>query len=248
MPSGRKRPAVVPGWIVALFWRGLHPPRYPLRILSRHAVQIARSLDETSKGKMHMNKIAVALASAGALALAACSEAPEETAAEVDAAAMADQEANADTAAAGSIVEVAQGNPDFSTLVAAVTAADLGTTLSGPGPYTVFAPTNAAFEKVPQATRDMLLSPAGKEDLTGILTYHVVSGETMSSALTQAIAGAGAEGAKLTTVNGAVLTAKADGGTVTLTDAAGNVATVTRTDIDASNGVIHVIDTVLMPQ
>lgn len=194
-----------------------------------------------------MNKLAIALASAGALALAACSQAPEE-AAETDAMAetTAMDEANA-AATAGTVVEVAQGNPDFSTLVSAVTAADLGTTLSGAGPYTVFAPTNAAFEKVPQATRDTLMSPAGKEDLTGILTYHVVEGETLAAALTEAITAAGADGAKLTTVNGAVLTAKSEGGRVTLTDAAGNVATVTQTDIDASNGVIHVIDTVLMP-
>ena len=137
-----------------------------------------------------MNKLAIALASAGALALAACSQAPEE-AAETDAMAetTAMDEANA-AATAGTVVEVAQGNPDFSTLVSAVTAADLGTTLSGAGPYTVFAPTNAAFEKVPQATRDTLMSPAGKEDLTGILTYHVVEGETLAAALTEAITAA----------------------------------------------------------
>lgn len=196
-----------------------------------------------------MTKLALALASAGALALAACAEPAEDSATGTAATdtAIADGMANAD-AAAGTIVDVASGNPDFSTLVAAVTAADLGSTLSGAGPFTVFAPTNAAFEKVPQAARDQLMSPAGKEDLSGILTYHVVSGEQMAAGLTEAIAAGGAEGAKLTTVNGAVLTAKATGGTVTLTDAAGNVATVTQTDIDASNGVIHVIDTVLMPK
>lgn len=197
-----------------------------------------------------MNKLAIALASAGVLALSACAE-PADDAAATDTAvtdtAMADGMANADSAA-GTIVEVAQGNPDFSTLVAAVTAADLAGTLSGAGPYTVFAPTNAAFEKVPQAARDTLMSPAGKDDLTGILTYHVISGEQMAAGLTEAITAAGAAGAKLTTVNGTVLTAKADGGKVTLTDAAGNTATVTQTDIDASNGVIHVIDTVLMPE
>lgn len=195
-----------------------------------------------------MKTFRLALAASAALALAACAETAEEPAA--DAAtdtAMADAGAN-DTATAGTIVEVAQGNPDFSTLVSAVTAADLGATLSGPGPYTVFAPTNAAFEKVPQAARDELMSPAGKEDLSGILTYHVVSGEQMAAGLTEAIAAAGADGLKLTTVNGAQLTAKAAGGTVTLTDAAGNTATVTQTDVDASNGVIHVIDTVLMPK
>lgn len=196
-----------------------------------------------------MNKLALALASAGALALTACAEPADDTAADTTATdtVMADGMANAE-AATGNIVEVASGNSDFSTLVAAVTAADLGATLSGPGPYTVFAPTNAAFEKVPQAARDQLMSPAGKDDLTGILTYHVVAGEQLAAALTQAITAAGADGAKLTTVNGAVLIAKANGGTVTLTDAAGNVSTVTQTDIDASNGVIHVIDTVLMPE
>ena len=195
-----------------------------------------------------MKKLTIALASAGALALAACSGAPEETTTTAtDETAMADPMAT-DAATAGTIVEVAQGNPDFSTLVSAVTAADLGETLSGAGPFTVFAPTNAAFEKVPQATRDTLMSPAGKQDLSGILTYHVVKGETLAAALTDAIKNGGAEGAKLTTVNGAVLTAKAADGKVTLTDAAGNVANVTQTDIDASNGVIHVIDTVLMPK
>ena len=194
-----------------------------------------------------MNKLTIALASAGALALAACGETAEETAPAVDDAAMADQMANGDTAAGGTIVEVAQDNGDFSTLVSAVTFAGLGETLSGPGPYTVFAPTNAAFEKVPQATRDELMSEAGKSDLAGILTYHVVEGETMAQALTQAIEGAGEGGYTLTTVNGATLTATAEGGNVVLTDAAGNSATVTATDIAASNGVIHVIDTVLMP-
>lgn len=188
------------------------------------------------------------LVSVGSLALAACGSATDDAAVSDTTAtqtAMADQTAS--TQAAGTIVSVAQGNPDFSTLVSAVTAADLGGTLSGAGPYTVFAPTNAAFEKVPQATRDQLLSPAGKQDLTNILTYHVVAGETNAAALTQAIAAAGAGGHRLTTVNGATLTATTEGGSVILTDAAGNRATVTQTDVDASNGVIHAIDTVLMP-
>ncbi len=146
------------------------------------------------------------------------------------------------------IVDNAVNSKDHTTLVAAVKAAGLVETLKGTGPFTVFAPTNAAFEKLPAGTVETLVKPESKEMLTGILTYHVVSGEQMAAGLTEAIAAGGAEGAKLTTVNGAVLTAKATGGTVTLTDAAGNVATVTQTDIDASNGVIHVIDTVLMPK
>lgn len=191
------------------------------------------------------------LASISSLALAACGTAADETAVSDTAATteapMADQMAN-DQAATGTVVAVAQGNPAFSTLVTAVTAADLGGTLSGAGPFTVFAPTNAAFEKVPQATREQLLSPAGKQDLTNILTYHVVAGDTNAAALTQAITAAGADGYKLTTVNGATLTATSEGGNVILTDAAGNRATVTQTDVDASNGVIHAIDTVLMPK
>lgn len=192
-----------------------------------------------------MNKLTIVLASAASLAIAACAEETAEPTTE-DTAAMNDQMAN-ETAEAGTIVEVAQDNPDFSTLVSAVTTAELGETLSGEGPYTVFAPTNAAFEAVDQATLEQLMSEEGREDLTNILTYHVVEGETMAQALTEAIEGAGKEGYELTTVNGATLTATMEGGNVVLTDAAGNTATVTATDVDASNGVIHVIDTVLMP-
>lgn len=192
-----------------------------------------------------MNKLTIVLASAASLAIAACAEETAEPTTE-DTAAMNDQMAN-ETAEAGTIVEVAQDNPDFSTLVSAVTTAELGETLSGEGPYTVFAPTNAAFEAVDQATLEQLMSEEGREDLTNILTYHVVEGETMAQALTEAIEGAGEEGYALTTVNGATLTATLEGGNVVLTDAAGNTANVTATDVDASNGVIHVIDTVLMP-
>ena len=194
-----------------------------------------------------MKKLSIALASAATLALAACgSPAEEDTAATTEDTMMADQMAN-DDMAAGTIVEVAQGNPDFSTLVSAVTSADLGATLSGTGPYTVFAPTNAAFEKVPQATRDELMSPAGQQDLSNILTYHVVEGNVDAATLTQAIQDAGADGYTITTVNGGTLTAMMDGDNVVLRDADGNTATVTQTDVDASNGVIHAIDTVLMP-
>ena len=132
-----------------------------------------------------MNKFTIALASAASLAIVACAEEPADTTA-MDEAALADQTVN-DDAMMGetrNIVEVAQSNPDFSTLVSAVTTANLGDTLSGEGPYTVFAPTNAAFEKIPQATRDELMSEAGREDLTNILTYHVVEGETSAAALT----------------------------------------------------------------
>ena len=211
----------------------------------RHSRDIAYSGLSILKERYDMNKLTIVLASAASLAIAACAEETAEPTTE-DTAAMNDQMAN-ETAEAGTIVEVAQDNPDFSTLVSAVTTAELGETLSGEGPYTVFAPTNAAFEAVDQATLEQLMSEEGREDLTNILTYHVVEGETMAQALTEAIEGAGEEGYALTTVNGATLTATLEGGNVVLADAAGNTATVTSTDVDASNGVIHVIDTVLMP-
>lgn len=193
-----------------------------------------------------MTKFSLALASVASLALVACAEPAEDTTTTEDTTA-ADSMTNSTVTDGGTIVEVAQDNPDFSTLISAVTAADLGATLSGTGPFTVFAPTNAAFEKIPQASRDELMSEAGKADLSGILTYHVVQGETDAATLTRAIEAAGTEGHTLTTVNGATLTATLEGGKVMLTDAAGNRSTVTATDVDASNGVVHVIDTVLMP-
>lgn len=194
-----------------------------------------------------MKHLTIAMACAATMALAACGGAPEEDTTVADDTAMADQMANAD-ASTGTIAEVAQGNSDLSTLVSAVQSANLGETLSGEGPYTVFAPTNAAFDKVPQETRDQLMSADGQSDLSNILSYHVVEGETMADALTQAIEGAGEEGYTITTLNGGTLTAMMDNGQVILRDAAGNTATVTATDIDASNGVVHTIDTVLMPE
>lgn len=188
---------------------------------------------------------AALLAAASTLLLAACSNAEE--APPPAEAAPADAMAPAQTTEAGTIVAVAQGAPDFSTLVSAVQAADLVGTLNGAGPFTVFAPTNAAFAKVPAATLEGLLAPAGKADLTKILTYHVVPGRVDAATLTQQIQ-AGNGTATLTTVEGGTLTARVGaGGSVTLTDEAGNVSTVTQTDIAASNGVIHAIDTVVMP-
>jgi uncharacterized surface protein with fasciclin (FAS1) repeats len=197
---------------------------------------------------MTMRFAGLAAVSAAALLAAACSPSTEETAPATDAAAPADSAMTAEApAATGNIVAVAQGNGDFSTLVAAVTAAGLAETLSGPGPYTVFAPTNAAFEKVPAATRDALMAPAGKADLTRILTYHVVPGRVDAAALTQQIQQGGGSAA-LTTVQGGTLTARAGAdGSVTLTDAAGNTSRVVTTDVAATNGVIHAIDTVVMP-
>ena len=188
---------------------------------------------------------AVAVASlASTLLIAACSNA-EEAAAPADATMEAAAPAPAE--AQGTIVAVAQGAGDFSTLVAAVQAAGLVDTLNGSGPFTVFAPTDAAFDKVPAATREALLAPAGKADLTQILTYHVVAGRVDAATLTQQIQ-AGGGSAALTTVEGGTLTARAGAdGSVTLTDENGGVARVVQTDVAASNGVIHAIDTVVMP-
>ena len=189
-----------------------------------------------------MNKLTIALASAASLAIAACSEAPAEE--EMDTGADVTVNAEAET---GTIVEVAQGNSDFSTLVSAVTAAGLGETLSGEGPFTVFAPTNAAFAKIPEATLTELTTN-DTETLGSILQYHVVSGNVDAATLTKAITDAGDTGYTVETVGGGTLTATIVDGNVVLTDAAGGTATVTATDVAASNGVIHVIDTVLMPQ
>lgn len=182
---------------------------------------------------------------AALLALSACNNAEEAAladAAATDASAMAPA-----PTASGTIVAVAQGNPDFTTLVSAVTSADLAGTLGGAGPFTVFAPTNAAFEKVPAATRESLMAPAGKADLTRILTYHVVPGRVDAATLTQQIQ-AGGGSAALTTVEGGVLTARVGAdGSVTLTDKNGGVSRVVQADVPASNGVIHAIDTVVMP-
>lgn len=144
------------------------------------------------------------------------------------------------------IVENASQSADHTTLVAAVKAAGLVDTLSGPGPYTVFAPTNAAFEKLPAGTVDTLVKPENKQALTGILTYHVVPGRMTAAELTKAIQ-AGGGTASLKTAAGGTLTATQTGGTITLKDAKGGTAQVTQGDVMQSNGVIHVIDTVLMP-
>ena len=154
---------------------------------------------------------------------------------------MADDTSMTTAAAAGDIVDVAVAAGDFTTLVTAVQAAGLEETLRGEGPFTVFAPTDDAFAALPPDTLDTLLAdPTG--DLAGILTYHVVEGEVPAADV------AGMDGQDVTTVNGASFTVGVgDDGSVTLTDATGNEVAVVATDIDASNGVIHVIDGVLLP-
>ncbi len=148
--------------------------------------------------------------------------------------------------ASKTIVENAVNSPIHTTLVAAVTAASLVDTLSGPGPFTVFAPTDDAFAKLPAGTVDTLVMPANRATLTKILTYHVVAGR-LSAADIMARIRAGNGRAALTTVEGGTLTASMRGSSVILTDEKGGVATVTQADVFQSNGVIHVTDTVSMP-
>lgn len=145
------------------------------------------------------------------------------------------------------IVEVASGNDNFSTLVTAVTAAELVETLSGDGPFTVFAPTNDAFAKLPEGTVETLVMPENKEKLTAILTYHVVSGKYEAAAVVEAINSNDGK-FTVTTVQGNDIELSLDGENVVLTDAAGGSAMVSMPDVAASNGVIHAIDTVVMPE
>ncbi|MEJ7687604.1 MAG: fasciclin domain-containing protein [Variovorax sp.] len=145
------------------------------------------------------------------------------------------------------IIDNAVNSKDHTTLVAAVKAAGLVETLKGPGPFTVFAPTNAAFAALPAGTVDTLLKPENKAKLTTILTYHVVAGKLDAAALSkQVMDGKGM--ASLKTVSGGTLTAKAAGGKVMVTDENGGTATVTIADVIQSNGVIHVVDKVLLPK
>jgi uncharacterized surface protein with fasciclin (FAS1) repeats len=176
-----------------------------------------------------------------AVVLAACTPVAQEQTTETQTP-VATQQATATqmpvatpVAQGNTIVDLAVETEDLSTLVSAVTAADLVDTLSGAGPFTVFAPNNAAFAKVPKATLDGLLKPTAKADLTNVLTYHVVAGEYMAKDLKN--------GQKLMTVQGEELTV-----TVTGTKVMVGGATVLSADVEASNGVVHVIDTVLIPK
>ena len=200
---------------------------------------------------MPKHRILAVVAAAAALGLAACSSdsatttTPAATSAATSAAASATSAAASDSmagsmaasssaspAAADTVVGVAAANPDFSTLVAAVKAAGLVDTLNGAGPFTVFAPTNAAFAALPAGVLDKLLLPANKATLTKILTYHVLPAKVMA---------ADVKAGTVPTVEGSALTITTDGGVKVGT------ATVTATDVAASNGVIHVIDKVLVP-
>lgn len=144
------------------------------------------------------------------------------------------------------IVTIASSNENFSTLTAAVTAADLVATLNSDGPFTVFAPVNSAFDKLPEGTLSSLLETENKETLSAILTYHVVSGKFLAADVIKAINDN--EGKfVIKTVQGNNITASLNEGNVVLTDEKGGTSTVIITDVDASNGVIHAIDSVVMP-
>lgn len=145
------------------------------------------------------------------------------------------------------IVDVAAGSKAHTTLVAAIKAADLVGTLKGKGPFTVFAPTNDAFSKLPAGTVETLLKPENKEKLTAILTYHVVVGNLDAKQVLAAIKKGNGK-AELKTVGGGMITATLENGKVVITDENGGKSTVVTTDLKASNGVIHVVDSVLMPK
>ena len=149
-------------------------------------------------------------------------------------------------APSANIVGTAAGSADHTTLVAAVKAGGLVDTLSSTGPFTVFAPTNAAFAALPAGTVDNLLKPENKAQLQSVLTYHVVPGKLMAKDVLGAIKAGGGK-AVVTTVQGGKLTASVMGNKVILTDSKGRMSHVTTADLDATNGVIHVVDSVLLP-
>ena len=144
------------------------------------------------------------------------------------------------------IIDNAVNSKDHTTLVAAVKAAGLVDTLKGPGPFTVFAPTNTAFSALPAGTVDTLLKPENKPQLTKVLTYHVVPGKMDAAALIKQIDAGGGK-ATLKTAAGGTLTATVSGKTVSVTDESGGISKVTIADVSQSNGVIHVVDKVLLP-
>ena len=212
--------------------RGSPHPRSVIRSSFRYEWGRQCSEDPSDGGvpvKFRKAAAAVSLVTAGLL-LAACSSnsssstttGPPTTAA----------------TASKSIVQIAASNPEFSTLVAAIKAAGLTDTLSGPGPYTVFAPTNAAFAALPAGTLTTLLEPQNKPELVKILTYHVVTGALMAKDI---------KPGTVSTAEGSTFTVHSTDGALTITDGKGGTAKIVKTDIVASNGVIHVIDAVLQP-
>ena len=192
---------------------------------------------------MKKKNVLVAIATLGMFAVTACGTPKTEEAEEVTTEEVVEEVVVVETP---NIVGVASANENFSTLVAAVTAAGLVETLNSEGPFTVFAPTNIAFSDLPAGTVETLLEPENKATLSGILTYHVVSGTIMAADLLKMIE-EGKGKTTFSTVNGAQLTAMLVDGKVMIKDATGATATVAITDVKQSNGVVHVIDKVLLP-
>lgn len=184
-----------------------------------------------------------------ALALTACSGSDTSDTAATDTEVVQDDAMISDGTQATTdknIVALAQGNPQASTLVTAVTAAGLAETLSGSGPFTLFAPSNDAFAKLDKATLDGLLKPESKAKLAALLKYHVVAGNVKAADLAKLIAD-GNGTASVTTLNGGSVQARMNGDKIVLTDAKGGKSTVTTADLVASNGTVHMVDTVVMP-
>jgi len=208
--------------------------------------------------KLTMKSILTAMMCASLMVMTSCNEGKKEAEAEAEAEKMereaeekaemerAEEERMNKEAQENSIAAKAMATESLSTLVTALKAADLATMMSEPGDYTVFAPDNAAFEKLPAGTVETLLKPENKEKLKGILTYHVVPKEVNATTLMDAIKSN--DGSyTIETADGGELTAMIQGESVVLKDAAGNTSTITATDVEASNGVVHIIDTVVMP-
>jgi len=208
---------------------------------------------------MNFKKIVLSLAVVGML-FASCADTKKNDA-EAEAAAQAELMQAEEAAAmeaeettrmqaeyeSNTIAAIAMGNENFSTLVSALVAADLATTLKSEGPFTVFAPTNEAFSKVPKATLDNLMKPENKKQLSGLLTYHVVAGEWKAADLVKAI-NENNNKYEVVTVQGEKLTLSLKDGKVMIKDAKGGTSTVVMADVDASNGVIHAVDKVVMPK
>jgi uncharacterized surface protein with fasciclin (FAS1) repeats len=193
---------------------------------------------------MKKKNVLVAIATLGMFAITACGTPKTEEAEEVTTEEVVEEVVVVETP---NIIGVASVNENFSTLVAAVAAAGLVETLSGDGPFTVFAPTNDAFAALPEGTVDNLLKPENLATLSGILTYHVVSGKFEAAAVVEAINTNGGS-FEIATVQGGILVASLDGDNVIITDENGNAATVVIADVAASNGVIHAINSVVMPK
>lgn len=179
--------------------------------------------------------------------LMSCGETKKESKETMEAAEEQVEEVVSEVKEMPTIVSVAAGNENFSTLVTAVQAAELVETLNSDGPFTVFAPTNDAFAKLPEGTVETLVKPENKEKLTGILTYHVVSGAYNAADVIEAINSNNGSFA-VETVQGGTITLSLRDGNVLLTDDSGGTATVIIADVMASNGIIHAIDTVVMPK